>query len=108
MVSYILRRLLFMIPTLIGITFLVFMLIANAPGGIGAGLALGGGDGADGCQSRAIQQAYLEDRYGLNDPVLTQYFRWLAQVSPIKFGTPDLQEPDGRIVPPPAELEPPI
>lgn len=107
MTTYILRRLFFMIPTLIGITFLVFMLIANAPGGIGAGLALGGGEGADAGQTRAIQQAYLEDRYGLNDPVLKQYVRWLGQVSPIKFGTPDQQEVGGEIIPPPAPLDPP-
>lgn len=107
MTTYILRRLLLMIPTLIGITFLVFMLIANSPGGIGAGLALGGGEGADAGQSRAIQQAYLEDRYGLNDPVLTQYFRWLGQVSPVKFGTPNQQDPTGEIITPPATLDPP-
>jgi len=107
MTTYILRRLLFMVPTLIGITFLVFMLIANAPGGIGASLALGGGDGADGGQQRAIQQAYLEDRYGLNDPVIAQYVRWLAQVSPLKFGVPHQLDEVGEIISPPATLDPP-
>mgnify|MGYP000848941102 CR=1 FL=1 len=34
--AYLLRRILFMIPTLLGITLLVFMLLALAPGGIGA------------------------------------------------------------------------
>ena len=33
MLGYILRRLLFMIPTLIGVTFLVFSLVALSPGG---------------------------------------------------------------------------
>ena len=41
---YILRRLLLMIPTLIGITFVVFMIIALAPGGIGASLRVAGGE----------------------------------------------------------------
>lgn len=107
MTTYILRRLLFMIPTLIGITFLVFMLIANSPGGIGAGLSLGGGDGADAGQSRAIQQAYLEDRYGLNDSVVTQYIRWLTKVSPLKFGIPEQQDDTGETISPPATLDPP-
>ena len=36
MAAYIARRLALMIPTLVGITLLVFMLIALSPGGIGA------------------------------------------------------------------------
>lgn len=107
MTTYILRRLLFMIPTLLGITFLVFMLIAKSPGGIGAGLALGGGEGADAGQQRAIQQAYLEDRYGLNDPVLSQYTRWLGKVSPVKFGVPNQSDEQRQIVEPPKRLDPP-
>jgi peptide/nickel transport system permease protein len=40
--TYIARRLLLMIPTLLGITLLVFSLVALAPGGIGAGLQVSG------------------------------------------------------------------
>ena len=43
MLGYIIRRLLLMIPTLFGITFLVFMLLALTPGGIGASLRAAGG-----------------------------------------------------------------
>ena len=43
MLGYIVRRLFLMIPTLLGITFLVFMLLALAPGGIGAALRAAGG-----------------------------------------------------------------
>ncbi|MFG0294036.1 MAG: ABC transporter permease subunit [Phycisphaerales bacterium JB050] len=107
MTTYILRRLLLMIPTLLGITFLVFMIVANAPGGIGATLALGGGEGADAGQNRAIQQAYLEDRYGLNDPILVQYVRWLERVSPLKFGTPMQRDSVGEVIAPPKKLDPP-
>ncbi len=107
MTTYILRRLLLMIPTLLGITFLLFMLVANAPGGIGASLALGGGEGADAGQNRAIQQAYLEERYGLNDPTLVQYFRWLARVSPLKFGEPLQRDDVGEVIASPKPLEAP-
>ncbi len=73
MAAYIVRRILFMIPTLLGITLLVFMLLALAPGGIGAGLQVQGGQMSD--TSRVAQmQAYLEDRYGLNDPVIVRVF----------------------------------
>lgn len=97
MVTYILRRLLLMIPTLIGITFVVFMLIAMSPGGIGAGLLVSGG--AMQSQSQiAIQKAKLEDRYGLNEPAVVQYVRWLGRVSPIKFGRRDLVSPSGELI----------
>ncbi len=105
MIAYILRRLLLMIPTLIGITFLVFMLIALSPGGIGA--AIRQSSGLEIATSRALQEAYLEDRYGLSDPVLVQYLRWLGRISPIKFGVPDLLDPTGEFVRPPRDMAPP-
>ena len=104
--SYLLRRLLFMIPTLLGITLLVFMLLALAPGGIGAGLAVQGGQMSD--TSRVAQmQAYLEDRYGLNDPVIVQYARWLGRISPVKFGERDLRDGNGERVPAPRAIDDP-
>jgi len=88
MTTYLLRRLLFMIPTLLGITFLVFCLIALAPGGIGAALQVSGGN-LQAASGAAVQQAYLEDRYGLDAPVVVQYARWLSRISPLKFGQRD-------------------
>lgn len=88
-----------MIPTLIGITFVVFMIIALAPGGIGASLRVSGGQ-MD-ANSRTIREAYLEDRYGLDDPAPVQYVRWLGRISPIKFGTRDQLDPTGEYIPAP-------
>src|SRR5687767_5579574 len=87
--TYLLRRLLLMIPTLLGISFLVFMIVAAAPGGIGATLTVAAGGNLQASSGVAVQQAYLEDRYGLSEPVLMQYFRWLERVAPIKFGARD-------------------
>lgn len=98
MLSYILRRLLLMLPTLIGITFVVFMLLALSPGGIGAGLLATGGGAMQSSNSIAIQRAKLEDRYGLNEPAVVQYWRWLGRVSPIKFGQRDLVSPTGDLI----------
>lgn len=107
MSTYVLRRLLLMIPTLIGITFVVFMIIALAPGGIGASLRVSGGQ-MD-ATSRAVREAYLEDRYGLDDPAPVQYIRWLGRISPIKFGTRDQLDPTGEYVPSPKmPKEPPL
>lgn len=98
MLSYIIRRLLVMIPTLIGITFIVFMMIAISPGGIGAGLKVSGGGQMQSTSSASLQQAKIEDRYGLNEPPLVQYGRWLARVSPVKFGPRDLVSPTGDLI----------
>lgn len=103
--TYILRRLLLMIPTVIGMTLLVFTLIALSPGGIGAALNVSGGGQVQSGGSRAQQQAYLEDRYGLDDPVIVQYVRWLGRASPVKFGRRDQRDPSGEIVRPPKAIK---
>jgi peptide/nickel transport system permease protein len=56
-----------------------------------------------------VLEAYLQDRYGLDDPVVVQYARWLGRISPIKFGQSDQIAPDGSIVRPPRGIkEPPL
>jgi len=104
MATYLARRLLFMLPTLLGITLMVFMLLALAPGGIGAGLQVQGGQMSD-TSKVAQMQAYLEDRYGLNDPVIVQYARWLGRISPVKFGVRDLRTPSGERIAVPREID---
>ena len=44
MVNYVIRRLLLIFPTLLGITILVFAVMAAAPGGVGASLLSRSGD----------------------------------------------------------------
>ena len=104
MLTYIVRRLLLMIPTVIGMTFLVFAIIAASPGGIGAAQNFSGGGEVE-SGSVALQRAYLEDRYGLDDPVPVQYLRWLGRVSPIKFGARDQITPSGERVRTPREIK---
>ncbi|MEO1277835.1 MAG: hypothetical protein AAFV77_02645, partial [Planctomycetota bacterium] len=58
MTTYIIRRLLLMIPTVIGMTLLIFMLVAMSPGGVGAALNVSGGGQMD-SGSVAQQRAYL-------------------------------------------------
>jgi len=104
--AYLARRLLFMVPTLLGITLLVFMLLALAPGGIGAGLQMSGGQMSD-TSKVAQMQAYLEDRYGLNDPVIVQYLRWLSRISPVKFGQREQLAARGERIRAPRDLDEP-
>ncbi len=107
MATYLIRRLLLMIPTVLGITLMVFLIVALAPGGIGAGLAVQGGQMSD-TSKVAQMQAYLEDRYGLNDPVVVQYGRWIARVCPVRFGSTPLESPSGERIPRPRELPKPL
>lgn len=104
--TYIARRLLLMIPTLLGITLIVFLIVAAAPGGIGASLTVAGGQMDP--TSAALRQAELEDRYGLDDPILVQYGRWLRQISPVKFGRRALVDSAGNVLSVPRLPKPPI
>lgn len=97
-----------MIPTLIGITFLVFMIVALAPGGIGASLTASAG-AMQSQASVARTKAYLEDRYGLDDPPPVQYVRWLGRISPIKFGEREMVGPGKVLIRAPKAIkEPPM
>jgi peptide/nickel transport system permease protein len=99
MITYLLRRVLLVIPTLIGMTMLVFFVMALSPGGAGADLSRGEGMRPE--ERRALQK-YLNERYGLDKPLLVQYLRWLNRVSPIglkvnedgSYGGPTIKVPD--------------
>src|SRR3954449_7320169 len=80
MVSYLIRRVLLVIPTLIGMTLLVFFVMALSPGGAGADLARGEGMRPE---ERKALQKYLNERYGLDQPLVVQYGKWLGRVSGI-------------------------
>src|SRR5205809_276299 len=87
MFTYLLRRLLLVIPTLFGVTMVVFFALAAQPGGIGGGLLQSTGN-ARGAEAARIQE-YYRKRYHFDEPVINQYFRWLNQVSPIGFNSND-------------------
>ncbi len=83
MLNYLIRRLLLMIPTLFGITLIVFSVMAAAPGGISAQGLIQGQD-LKPAEKKALLD-YYNKRYGLDDPAPVQYLRWLNNVSPIGF-----------------------
>jgi len=83
MLTYIVRRLLLMLPTLVGITLLVFLVMGLAPGGIG-GPALSEQGNLKAEEARRSRE-YYERRYGIDKPLLVQYGRWVNQISPVGF-----------------------
>lgn len=83
MLSYLLRRILLMIPTLLGITIVVFTVMAAAPGGISAQSLVDGMELEP--QSRQALEDYYNKLYGLDKPAPVQYVRWLNNISPMGF-----------------------
>lgn len=84
--AYILRRLLLIIPTFIGISVLTFALIQLAPGSPIA-FRLRGIEGA--MQEDAATQAIIEQTkalYGLDKPIPVQYVLWLGRLVRFDFG----------------------
>jgi peptide/nickel transport system permease protein len=72
MLATLTRRVLFLMPVLLGGSAIVFVLIHMAPGDpIDAML---------GIYASPEARAALRARYGLNDPLVFQYFRWLGMV----------------------------
>lgn len=71
MYKYTLRRLVQAIPTFFGITILAYLLMSLTPGGPIGALAFQSGHMTPEARQR------LEVRLGVNDPLPTQYLRWL-------------------------------
>ncbi len=69
--SYILRRLLIAVPSLLGISVVLFTVLALAPGDPFGELALNPNVPAE-------VREQLRKSFGLDDPVWQRYFRWLA------------------------------
>lgn len=80
-----------MVPTLVGITLVVFVVMAASPGGLGAQALVDGSQLEP--QARAALEAYYNRRYGLDQPPPVQYLRWLNAISPVGF----TREADGSL-----------
>jgi peptide/nickel transport system permease protein len=76
---FILRRLLVMIPLLVGITFLSFVVVDLAPGDFFASLRMNPSISPD-----MIRQMEIEFGYG--EPLLVRYLRWLWRVVHLDLG----------------------
>ena len=70
---YVLRRLLIALPSLLGISVVLFTVLALAPGDPFEELATNPNVPAE------VKQM-LRQKFGLDDPVWQRYFRWLARV----------------------------
>jgi len=102
MTAYLLRRMLLIIPTFLGITIMVFIITRFVPGGpiermiaearmqkMGGTTAAGPGP-ASGDQTQPLSEEQIEELkkyYGFDKPVLVSYFLWLGKVLRGDLGT---------------------
>lgn len=89
MLEYIVRRLLFMIPLLLGITIITFVVVHLSPGGPA--------DMLTGLSPKVSTEAKarLHSLYGLDKPLHVQYWLWLSRLVRFDFGR---SFKDGRLV----------
>lgn len=83
MLSYVIRRILLIFPTLLGITIVTFSVMAASPGGIKAAIA--NREGTLDPKQRAAVRKFYEKKYGLDKPLPVQYLKWVNKVSPLGF-----------------------
>ena len=79
MYKYILKRLLMMIPVLLGVTFIVFFILNLSPGDPAA-MILG-----DQASEEALEMK--REELGLNDPLLVRYGRYVVNMVQGDLGT---------------------
>jgi len=83
---YVARRLLLMIPTLLGVTFIVFVMVRAVPGDV---IDLLTGDfGAASEETKAA----LRKEYQLDDNIVVQYVKWIGRVARFDFGNSILSD----------------
>ncbi|MEZ5435406.1 MAG: ABC transporter permease subunit [Pseudomonadales bacterium] len=98
MIAYLLRRLLLTIPTLLGITLIVFTLTRFVPGGpiekMMTDAQFSAGEGAQVGRDRANSNGALDEQqlaelkayYGFDKPLLVSYATWLWRVLHLDLG----------------------
>jgi peptide/nickel transport system permease protein len=79
MARFLLKRLLIMIPLIVGITFISFCAMSLVPGNFVTSLAMN-----PRISPQTIKQ--MEAEFGLNRPLLARYFTWLWQVIHLNLG----------------------
>lgn len=84
MIRFILFRILGMVPALFAISLLTFFIIQLPPGDFVSTLAAQAAE--QGNTMEAAQLESLRERYGIGDPVLVQYLRWIGGILQGDFG----------------------
>src|SRR5688500_6952849 len=79
MLKFVVRRLLLLVPILLGLSILVFLWIRALPGSPATTLL--------GERATAEAIAAINEQYGLNEPIHEQYWAYLKQLASFEFGS---------------------
>ena len=82
--KYIVRRLLLFVPTLLGASILIFVLLRLVPGDIAEILVYQSGTEQSAVQEKQIQE--IRQEFGLDRPIAVQYVVWLGNALHGDFG----------------------
>lgn len=103
MTTYVIRRLLLFIPTILIVTIIIFLLMWIVPGDT-AMLILTGGDPSEGGRVNLADIEKLREDLGLNQPVHLQYGDWIWNMlrgdlgESLWYQTPVIDELGGRFI----------
>lgn len=78
MLQYVLRRILYMIPTMIAVSLVAFIIIQLPPGDYLTTLVASMASQGEDIDPAALQA--LEQRYGLGQPIYVQYWKWITGI----------------------------
>lgn len=78
MLEYIIRRILYMIPTVFAISVVAFFIIQLPPGDYLTSLVAGMAEQGETVDSATL--AALKERYGLGQPFYVQYYKWISGI----------------------------
>jgi len=83
--SYAARRLISLIPIIIGISLVVFLIMRMLPGDVAAMILMGGDEEGNSAASLEAINA-LRAQLGLNEPLWQQYFHWVGGLLTLDAG----------------------
>ncbi len=78
MLRYIIKRLIYMIPTMFGMSLIAFLIIQLPPGDYVTSIVASMTD--NGQNADPAQIARMREIYGFDDPVIIQYWKWISGI----------------------------
>ncbi|PON10442.1 ABC transporter permease, partial [Candidatus Entotheonella serta] len=82
--TYLWRRLLLFIPSLFGMSVIIFVLMRLVPGDVAHILVYESGTEYSQAAEKQVQK--IREELGLNRPLVIQYVSWIAGLARIDFG----------------------
>ena len=79
MLRYVIKRLIYMIPTLFGMSIIAFLIIQLPPGDYLTSMLASMADSRQSTSNEA-QIARYREIYGLDDPCCVQYWKWISGI----------------------------